>query len=80
MNKNLDEFEQSVQNERIKTMENEIEFLANELGEMKKVIEMQTKAIKDTQQFAIKIGVAQNRITERVLKWPYVEVQGDSEK
>lgn len=80
MNKNSDEFEEQLQDERIKVMENEIEFLARELAEMKKVIEMQTKAIKETQQFAIKIGVAQNRITDRVLKWPYVEVQGDSEK
>lgn len=74
------DLEQSLEHERIRALENDLEFLAKEIREMKQVIEMQTKAIKDTQQFAIKIGVAQNRITDRVLKWPYVEVQGDSEK
>jgi predicted DNA-binding protein (UPF0278 family) len=82
MKKNLtdEELELHFQDERFKAIEQDLDYLAKQVLEIKSVIEMQNSVIRELQQFAIKVGVAQNRISERVLKWPYVEVSGDREK
>lgn len=69
------------QDERFKALEDDVDLLMHQIKMMKTVIEAQTTAIKEMQQFAIRLGVSQNRLNERVLKWPFIEVPvGGSEK
>jgi len=67
------------ENARLEIIENELESLSEDVHKMAQVIDSLAKALKETQQFAIKIGVSQNRIVERVQSWPFVPVQKHDE-
>lgn len=71
----LDQYE----NTRLDIIEHELETLSEDVRKMAQVVDSLARALKETQQFAIKIGVSQNRIVERVQSWPFVPVQKTDE-
>lgn len=68
-----------IENARIEILEHELEMLSEDVHKMAQVVENLAKALKETQHFAIKIGVSQNRVVERIQSWPFVPVQKTDE-
>ena len=66
--------EAEYENTRIQILEHELEMLSEDVHKMAQVIDAMNRALKETQHFAIKIGVSQNRIVERVQSWPYLPI------
>ena len=66
--------EEEYENTRVQILEHELEMLSEDVHKMSQIIDALTKALKETQHFAIKIGVSQNRLVERVQTWPYLTV------
>jgi Ni,Fe-hydrogenase III large subunit len=71
------DLEAEVREQRLQTLEEEIDRLNNDIQVLAKMFDSLSYNLKETQQFAIKIGVAQTRIQNRVLNWPYVRIGGD---
>ena len=69
-----------VREQRIQTLEEEIDRLNNDIQVLAKMFDSLSYNLKETQQFAIKIGVAQTRIQDRVLRWPYVRIGGEDSR
>lgn len=67
----LEQFE----NTRLEIIEHELESLSEDVHKMAQVVDSLAKALKETQHFAVRIGVNQSRLTERVQSWPFVPVQ-----
>jgi hypothetical protein len=72
--------ESEYENARIQILEHELEMLSEDVHKMSQVIQTLSRALKETQQFAIRIGVSQNRIVERVQSWPFIQVHNQDDK
>jgi hypothetical protein len=80
MNKDSTEtIEEQYKDERLKSIETNIDFLAYELDKLTRTVDNMAKALKETQQFAIKIGVSHQRLSERVASWPIIKIKTDEE-
>jgi hypothetical protein len=77
--KQLD-LDSEVREQRLQTLEEEIDRLNNDIQVLAKMFDSLSYNLKETQQFAIKIGVAQARMQERVLRWPYVKIGGEDSR
>ena len=74
-----DTIEEQYKDERLKSLETNVDFLAYEIDKLTKTVDNMAKALKETQQFAIKIGVSHQRIAERVASWPIIKIKSDEE-
>lgn len=74
------DLESEVREQRIQTLEEEIDRLNNDIQVLAKMFDSLSYNLRETQQFAIKIGVAQTRIQDRVLRWPYVKLGGEDSR
>jgi hypothetical protein len=74
------DLEEEVRDQRLQTLEEEIDRLNNDIQVLMKMVDGINYALRETQQFAIKIGVAQTRIQDRVLRWPYVKLNGEDSR
>ena len=72
--------EKEVYDQRLGILEEEVDKLNNDIQVIMKMVDSISYNLRETQQFAIKIGVAQNRVNERVMRWPFVKISGEDSK
>lgn len=67
------------ENARFEILEHELETLSEDVRKIAQVVDSLARALKETQHFAVKIGVSQSRIVDRINAWPFVTVHKSEE-
>jgi hypothetical protein len=49
-----------------------------DMNNLTKAIHDLNKNLRETQEFAVKVAVNQRHLNERIIKWPFVKVEGRS--
>ena len=69
-----------MQEQRLRIIEEEMDKMNNDIQVLLKMVDSLSYNLRETQQFAIKIGVSQSRVQDRVMRWPFVKIVGEDSK
>jgi GTP cyclohydrolase III len=78
MTKNSQHFEDAITEERLAQVEETVQILCMDMNNITKALQEINKTLRETQEFAVKVAVNQRHLNERIIKWPFVKVEGRS--
>jgi len=78
MTKNSQNFEDAITEERLAQVEETVQILCMDMNNITKALQEINKTLRETQEFAVKVAVNQRHLNERIIKWPFVKVEGRS--
>jgi hypothetical protein len=78
MTKNSQHFEDAITEERLAQVEETVQILCIDMNNITKALQELNKTLRETQEFAVKVAVNQRHLNERIVKWPFVKVEGRS--
>jgi hypothetical protein len=78
MTKNSQHFEDAITEERLAQVEETVQILCMDMNNITKALQELNKTLRETQEFAVKVAVNQRHLNERIIKWPFVKVEGRS--
>lgn len=76
MTKNSQHFEEAITEERLTQIEETLQILCIDMNNITKALQDMAKTLRETQEFAVKVAVNQRHLNDRIVKWPFVRVEG----
>jgi GTP cyclohydrolase III len=78
MTKNSQHFEDAITEERLAQVEETVQILCMDMNNITTAVQELNQTLRETQEFAVKVAVNQRHLNERIIKWPFVKVEGRS--